>query len=146
MSRYLISQIERLANVEVLLHAEVRELLGDETLDGLTVADRQTGATRTLPARALFVFVGATPCTGWLGGLVDLDDRGFVRTGPDVVAAYGAEASWQRSPLETSRPGMFAVGDVRSGSTKRVAAAVGEGAMAIRLAYERMRSDYVGAM
>ena len=100
----------------------------------------------TLPARALFVFVGATPCTGWLGGLVDLDDRGFVRTGLDVVAAYGAEASWQRSPLETSRPGMFAVGDVRSGSTKRVAAAVGEGAMAIRLAYERMRSDYVGAM
>ena len=146
MSRYLISQIERLASVEVLLHAEVRELLGDQTLDGLVVADNQTGATRTLPARALFVFVGATPCTGWLGGLVDLDDRGFVRTGPDAEAAYGAEASWHRSLLETSRPGIFAVGDVRSGSTKRVAAAVGEGAMAIRLAYERMRSDYVGAM
>jgi thioredoxin reductase (NADPH) len=140
MSRYLISQIERLASVEVLLHAEVRELLGDETLDGLVVADNQTGATRTLPAKTLFVFVGATPCTGWLGGLVDLDDGGFVRTGPDAGPAYGAETSWHRSLLETSRPGMFAVGDVRSGSAKRVAAAVGEGAMAIRLAYERMRS------
>jgi thioredoxin reductase (NADPH) len=141
MSRYLISQIERLASVEVLLHTEVRELVGDDALDAVVVADNQTGATRTLPAKALFVFVGAAPCTGWLGGLVDLDDHGFVRTGPDAGTARGAEASWHRSQLETSQPGVFAVGDVRSGSTKRVAAAVGEGAAAIRLAYERIRSD-----
>jgi thioredoxin reductase (NADPH) len=94
-----------------------------------------------VPARALFVFIGAMPCTGWLGGLVDLDDSGFVRTGPDAGPACGAgaEAGWRPSLLETSRPGMFAVGDVRSGSVKRVAAAVGEGAMAIRLAHERIR-------
>ena len=140
MSRYLISQIERLANVEILLSTEVRELLGDQTLDGIVVADNRAGATRTVPARALFVFIGAMPCTGWLGGLAQLDDRGFVRTGPDAPQAYSAEPGGRRSPLEASQPGMFAVGDVRSGSTKRVAAAVGEGAMAIRLAYERMKS------
>ena len=144
MSRYLISQVERLANVAVLLHTEVRELLGDQMLDGVVVADNQSGARRTVPARALFVFIGAMPCTGWLGGLADLDDRGFVRTGPDAGQADGAEDGWAPSLLETSRPGMFAVGDVRSGSTKRVAAAVGEGAMAIRLAYERMRSGPSG--
>jgi thioredoxin reductase (NADPH) len=144
MSRYLISQVDRLANVEVLLHTEVRELLGDQTLDGVVVADNQSGFRRTVPARALFVFIGAMPCTGWLGRLADLDDRGFVRTGPDAGQAGDAEPDGRRSLLETSRPGMFAVGDVRSGSTKRVAAAVGEGAMAIRLAYERMKSQLSG--
>ena len=83
-------------------------------------------------ARALFVFIGMAPCTGWLGGLVDLDDHGFVRTGPSRTGA-------DRSLLETSQPGIFAVGDVRAGSAKRVATAVGEGAMAIRLAFERTR-------
>jgi thioredoxin reductase (NADPH) len=78
-----------------------------------------------------------SPCTGWLGDLVDLDEHGFVRTGHDAPSASGT--GWSRSALETSRPGIFAVGDVRSGSAKRVAAAVGEGAMAIRLALERMR-------
>jgi thioredoxin reductase (NADPH) len=92
----------------------------------------------------LFVFIGAKPCTSWLAGLADLDDRGFVRTGPDAGRPGGAEAGWRRSLLETSCPGMFAVGDVRSGSTKRVAAAAGEGAMAIRLAYERMKSGLPG--
>jgi len=86
----------------------------------------RTGTRRTIDARAVFVFIGMAPCTGWLGGLVDLDDRGFVRTG-----------GTGRSLLETSRPGIFAVGDVRAGSAKRVATAVGEGAMAIRLAFER---------
>ena len=104
---------------------------------------RTPRARRILKARALFVFIGVTPCTGWLGGLVALDDHGFIRTGPDAAlaadAAAGAETSWRRSMLETSQPGIFAVGDVRSGSTKRVAAAVGEGAMAIRLAFERTR-------
>ena len=78
-----------------------------------------------------------SPCTGWLGDLVDLDDHGFVRTGHDAPSAAGT--GWQRSALETSQPGIFAVGDVRSGSAKRVGAAVGEGAMVIRLALERAR-------
>jgi thioredoxin reductase (NADPH) len=141
MSRYLVDQVGRLANAEVLLGAEVRELLGDQALEAVAVEDHRTGARRTLKARALFVFIGATPGTGWLGGLVELDDHGFVRTGhdasPPADADAGAETGWQRSALETSQPGIFAVGDVRSGSTKRVAAAVGEGAMAIRLAFER---------
>jgi thioredoxin reductase (NADPH) len=143
MSRYLIDQIDRIANVHVMLGTEVRELLGDQALDAVAVEDNRTGVRRILKARALFVFIGVTPGTGWLGGLVALDDHGFIRTGPDVVlaadAAAGAETSWQRSMLETSQPGIFAVGDVRSGSTKRVAAAVGEGAIAIRLAFERTR-------
>ncbi len=143
MSRYLIDQIDRIANVQVMLGAEVRELLGDQALDAVAVEDNRTGARRILKARALFAFIGVTPCTGWLGGLVALDEHGFIRTGPDAVlaadAAAGAETSWRRSMLETSQPGIFAVGDVRSGSTKRVAAAVGEGATAIRLAFERMR-------
>jgi thioredoxin reductase (NADPH) len=130
MSRYLIDQVMRLPNVHVMTDTEVRELHGDQALEAITVVGGRNGTRRVLAARALFVFVGAAPCTGWLGGLVDLDDHGFVQTG----AGSGL------SPLETSRPGVFAVGDVRSGSAKRVAAAVGEGAMAIRLAFERTRS------
>jgi len=144
MSRYLIDQIGRIANVHVMLGTEVRELLGDQALEAVAVTDSQTGARRTIRARALFIFIGVTPCTGWLDGLVDTDEHGFVRTGPRARPATDgaaeAETGWQRSVLETSQPGMFAVGDVRSGSVKRVAAAVGEGAMAIRLVLERMQS------
>jgi thioredoxin reductase (NADPH) len=144
MSRYLIDQVRRITNVQVMLGTEVRELLGDQALEAIAVEDNRTGARRILPARAFFVFIGVAPCVGWLGGFVDLDDHGFVRTGPDAPltagAAAGAETGWQRSVLETSQPGIFAAGDVRSGSAKRVAAAVGEGAMAIRLAFERARA------
>ena len=126
MSRYLIDQIGRIPNVRVLLGAEVRELLGDRALEAVAVEDNRTGERQILEVRALFVFIGMAPNTGWLAGLVDLDEHGFVRTGLD---------------LETSQPGVFAVGDVRSGSAKRVATAVGEGAMAIRLAYERLRAS-----
>ena len=132
MSRYLIDQVTRIPNVHVMTNTEVRELCGDRALEAVTVADNRTGARRAVDARALFVFIGMAPCTGWLGGLVDLDDRGFVRTGPGLDGA-------DRSLLETSQPGVFAVGDVRAGSAKRVATAVGEGAMAIRLAFERTR-------
>jgi thioredoxin reductase (NADPH) len=132
MSRYLIDQVTRIPNVHVMTNTEVRELHGDRALETVTVADHRTGARRAVDARALFVFVGMAPCTGWLGGLVGLDDRGFIRTGPGLDGA-------DRSLLETSQPGVFAVGDVRAGSAKRVATAVGEGAMAIRLAFERTR-------
>jgi thioredoxin reductase (NADPH) len=142
MSRYLIDQINRVENVAVMLGAEVRELLGDDVLEAVAVEDNRTGTRRVLDARALFVFIGAIPCVGWLSDLVGLDDHGFVLTGPQADAAgpaAGAENDWRASVLETSQPGIFAVGDVRSGSAKRVAAAVGDGAMAIRLAYERAR-------
>jgi thioredoxin reductase (NADPH) len=119
-----------------MVDSEVRELQGDQALEAITVVSSPTGTRRVLPARALFVFIGAVPCTGWLGGLVDLDDHGFVRTGAGALAAAGGPEGTGPLPLETNRPGVFAVGDVRSGSAKRVAAAVGEGAMAIRLAFE----------
>jgi thioredoxin reductase (NADPH) len=147
MSRYLIDRVTRIANIHVMVGTEVRELHGDQALEAITVQDNRTGARRVVKARALFVFIGVTPCTGWLGGLVDLDDHGFVRTGPGTLPEAGpgaspeAAASARAEPLmlETSRPGVFAVGDVRSSSAKRVATAVGEGAMAIRLAFERTR-------
>lgn len=144
MSRYLVDQIARLANVRVLLGTEVTELLGDRELEAVVVEDNGTGARQALEARLLFVFVGLAPCTGWLDGLVKLDDRGFVRTGHSLNPPSGtvaeSEKALRRSALETSQPGIFAVGDVRSGSARRVAAAVGEGAMATRLAYERARA------
>jgi thioredoxin reductase (NADPH) len=143
MSRYLVDQVNRIENVRVMLGTEIRELLGDDVLEAVAVEDDRTGTRRVLGARALFVFIGATPCVGWLGDLADLDDHGFIRTGPDARpapgSAAGAENGWHPSVLETSQPGIFAVGDVRSGSAKRVAAAVGEGAMAIRLVYEQAR-------
>jgi thioredoxin reductase (NADPH) len=136
MSRYLIDRLSRLDNVTVLLSSQVQELIGDSVLEAVAVADR-SGHQAVLEARALFIFIGMAPATGWLGDLVELDDHGFVRTGPD---ARPAECGWRTSALETSQPGVFAVGDVRSGSAKRVATAVGEGAMAIRLAFLRIQS------
>jgi thioredoxin reductase (NADPH) len=134
MSRYLVDQIERLANVEVMRHIEVRELDGrDGELEGLVVEDNRTRSRHRVDATLLFVFIGADPCTGWLRGSVALDDHGYVQTGHGAAAQPPAEAL---QLLETSRPGVLAVGDVRSGSIKRVASAVGEGAMAVRLVHE----------
>jgi thioredoxin reductase (NADPH) len=131
MSRYLADRIERSAGVEVLRHTEVRELVGNGVLEALVVEDNRSGARRTVEARALFVFIGAEPHTRWLGDQLALDDRGFILTGADA-----RDDSRQPSLLETSQPGVFAVGDVRSGSIKRVASAVGEGAMVVRLVHE----------
>jgi thioredoxin reductase (NADPH) len=135
MSRYLVDRIERIPNVEVLPNTEVRELVGEGGLQAVVAEDNRTGSRREVEARALFVFIGAEPHTGWLGDQVALDAKGFVRTGRD--AAPYAEAGLPL-PLETSRPGVFAVGDVRSGSIKRVASAVGEGSMAVRLVHEHL--------
>jgi thioredoxin reductase (NADPH) len=149
MSRYLIDRIERTPNVEVLLHTEVRELIGERTLQGLVIEDNRTGQTGTLEVRALFVFIGVDPHTRWLGNRVALDEKGFVLTGPDAARAAGDGAGWgsDHPPLllETSRPGVLAVGDVRSGSIKRVASAVGEGSVAIRLVYEHLAGLGVAA-
>jgi thioredoxin reductase (NADPH) len=140
MSRYLVDRIERNPKVEVLLHTEVRELVGDKALEALIVEDNQTGERRRLEVRKLFVFIGAEPYTRWLGDQVALDDRGYILTGRDAAssAGDGARREGGHEPyfLETSRPGVFAAGDVRSGSIKRVASAVGEGAMAVRLVHE----------
>lgn len=139
MSRYLVDRVMRHPRIEVLLCTEIVELLGDKEIEGLVVENNQTRHRRTLPVRALFVFIGATPCTAWLSSLIALDEDGFVRTGEHVTTN---DVWWHRGrrpfPLETNRPGVFAIGDVRSGSIKRVGSAVGEGAMVVRLVHEHL--------
>lgn len=140
MSRYLVDQVERHPRVEVMLHTEVTEVIGQEVLEELDVVDNRTGGHRRLAVRGLFVFTGADPHTEWLAGIIALDSRGFVLTGPEAQEACAYPEVWHgrgRSymTLETSLPGVFAVGDVRSGSVKRVASAVGEGAMSIHFVH-----------
>jgi thioredoxin reductase (NADPH) len=137
MSRYLIHQIERHDNIEVLPRTEVRKLLGDEGITGVEIESGVDGPRRTLDVCALFVFIGAEPHTSWLSGQIALDDHGFVLTGKDLPAD---KDGGMRLPLETSRAGVFAAGDVRSGSIKRLASAVGEGSMAVRLVYDYFES------
>jgi thioredoxin reductase (NADPH) len=138
MSRYLADRIER-GPVEIMLETEVRELEGEDgELNAVIAEERSTGTRRRLPAKALFVFIGADPHTHWLQGRVALDGHGFVLTGQAAAAAQRDPGGEERPPLllETSSPGVLAAGDVRSGSIKRVASAVGEGAMAVRFAHE----------
>jgi thioredoxin reductase (NADPH) len=135
MSRYLVDQIERNPLVTIWRSTEVRELEGEAgELTALVVENNVTGERSTIECRALFVFIGAEPHTGWLGDRLALDPKGFVLTGAD--AANGDDSA--PLLLETSLPGVFAAGDVRLGSVKRVASAVGEGAMAVRMVHERL--------
>jgi thioredoxin reductase (NADPH) len=140
MSRYLVDQVEESPRIDLHLHAELRALLGDGALEAVTVQDTSAGTTRTLEVAAVFVFIGADACTGWLGDTLVTDDDGFVLTGDELQLMHLDPAGDGRQrvpfPLETSRPGVFAVGDVRSGSIKRVASAVGEGAMAVLLLHQ----------
>jgi thioredoxin reductase (NADPH) len=144
MAIQLIKHHTDLHHPAVKIHGTRASRLRDarQYLGGLLIADTKTSGCRELPARALFVFIGAEPATSWLSGLVALDENGFVLTGPaaaiPAARMRAPEAASPRSALETSLPGLFAAGDVRSGSTKRVASAVGEGAMAIHLVHERM--------
>ena len=139
MSRYLINEIEQCGRVEVETYGEVVELLGEGSLETAVVADPRTGERREIDAKAVFVLIGAEPHTGWLRGLLAMDGHGFLLTGREIpqdsLEAYGGE---QPLFLETSRPGVFAVGDVRSGSIKRCASAVGEGSMAVSLVHQRL--------
>ncbi|MDQ4000663.1 MAG: FAD-dependent oxidoreductase [Actinomycetota bacterium] len=141
MSRYLVDRIMNAENVELLANTEVGELMGEDRLEGVVVEDNRSGARRTLDARALFVFIGAEANTGWLKETVELDERGFVLTGRELDGSALDEDAWRERSresflLETSLPGVFAAGDVRSGSIKRCASAVGEGSMAVRLIHQ----------
>jgi thioredoxin reductase (NADPH) len=141
MSSYLADRVMDTENVELLANTEVRALLGEDRLQGIVVENNRSTVRRTLEARALFVFIGAQANAGWLEGAVELDHRGFVLTGRDLDPSARNGDLWRRRPrepylLETSLPGVFAAGDVRSGSIKRVASAVGEGAMAVRFAHQ----------
>jgi thioredoxin reductase (NADPH) len=139
MSYYLIQQIAAVPNISVRSCTEVVGAAGDEHLEQLTLRDNTTGQTETVNAQFLFVFIGAAPRTDWLDGVVLRDARGFVVAGPDLAVGGEQPRGWslERAPyhLETSLPGVFAAGDVRFQSAKRVASAVGEGAMAVMLVH-----------
>lgn len=141
MSRYLIDQIDTRANIEVRVHTEVKAAYGDGSLAEIDLYNAATGETSRVSSGGVFIFVGADPETGWLPAEIALDPKKFVLTGPELRSS----GNWQlaRDPylLETSVPGIFACGDVRSGPVKRVAAAVGEGSMAIAFVHQFLKDD-----
>jgi thioredoxin reductase (NADPH) len=139
MSRYLIDEIDRRPQIALSPYTQIVGLKGEHRLEGLVLEDSRTHEQTEIQAKALFVFIGASPHTDWLRDFVAMDEDGFLLTGRDVpdgsLDRFGADRPFF---LETSRPGIFAVGDVHSGSIKRVASAVGEGSMTIRLVHQRL--------
>ncbi len=135
MSQYLMQELEDLPNVTIRFNTEVVDAVGDQVLEGLVLHDGMTGETRTEPSAALFVFIGAQPHTRWLSPAVHCDKQGYILTGTELLRDGEPPEDWPLKrrpfPFETNLPGVFAVGDVRHGSIKRVTSAVGEGAMAI---------------
>ena len=140
MSRYLIDQIDRHPRITFRPRTQVTALLGTDELEGVELLDTDRRQTSVLAVRGLFVFVGAQPATGWLAGQLAEDAHGFLLTGSNIPEAQLEDGNRAPLFLETSRPGVFAVGDVRSGSVKRAATAIGEGSMAVRLVFERLQA------
>jgi thioredoxin reductase (NADPH) len=142
MSQYLVTRIEENPNIRVRCNAEITRCDGAEQLETLTVVDRQSGQAEQAPARYLFVFIGAAPNTDWLGDLVARDRNGFILTGPDLGDDRLKQWPLERAPylLETNVPGIFAAGDVRYESIKRVASAVGEGSVAVHFVHRHLAS------
>jgi thioredoxin reductase (NADPH) len=140
MSRYLIRRIEDSPAIDLLTHTEITAIEGDFHLERVRWQDKETGDVETHDIRHLFLMTGAAPSTAWLDGCLALDDKGFIKTGPDLSPEDLAAAQWPlaRAPylLETSLPGVFAVGDVRGGNVKRVASAVGEGSIAVSFVHQ----------
>jgi thioredoxin reductase (NADPH) len=140
MSQYLIDQIQRTPNIQIWSHASVAEVHGDKRLEEISVLCSDTDKVERVPASSIFIFIGALPRTDWLAGLVERDDRGFILTGPDLMRDGEHPKGWEleRDPflLETNVPGIFAVGDVRHGSVKRVASGVGEGSVAVQFIHQ----------
>jgi len=141
MSHYLIDQIDRHPLIHVSPRSVVSGLIGDSVLEGVEVRQTEAQETRNLAISGLFVFIGATPSTRWLEGQLAEDDHGFLMTGKDVPVDSLSDRSFAPLLLETSRPRIFCVGDVRSGSVKRVATAIGEGSMAVRLVFDRLQAS-----
>jgi len=145
MSHYLVQQLATLDNVTIRTCTQVVAAHGDEHLDGLTLRDTRAAATEDVATEHLFIFIGAAPRTDWLDGVVARDSRGFIRTGPDLLVDGRRPPGWglDRDPyyLESSLPGVFVAGDVRAESVKRVASAVGEGAMAVTLVHRYLEDQ-----
>jgi thioredoxin reductase (NADPH) len=132
MSDYLSRRVQAQPNIEILYRTEIRKMFGDQRLDAVELENTQIHERRTVKTPAVFSMIGARPCTEWLPPEIERDDKGFIKTGADVAEASAWRQNKRRpAPLETSLPGIFAAGDVRSGSVKRCAAAVGEGGMAV---------------
>lgn len=145
MSSYLADRIDEMANIEVMFHTEVREVAGAEFLESIVIEHNQSGERQTVETPALFLFIGAIPRVDWLqiedGLSIAMDGKGFIKTGFSLAKDELDSTAWHGltpSTFETSLPGVFAVGDVRSGSTKRVAGAVGEGSVAVKAVHERL--------
>jgi thioredoxin reductase (NADPH) len=132
MSSYLARRVQAADNIDILCQTEIRHLSGGNRLEAVELENTKTGERRVVQTPAVFSMIGAKPCTEWLPETVERDEKGFIKTGP-AIAGSPRWKSNKRSPgaLETSLPGIFAAGDVRSGSVKRCAAAVGEGGMAV---------------
>jgi thioredoxin reductase (NADPH) len=143
MSRYLVRRIEESPDITLHSQTEVVEVLGDNHLGRVGWLNRATGEREQHDIHHLFVMCGAVPSTRWLNGCVVMDDRGFIKTGLDITADELRDAEWPlaRPPylLETSLPGVFAVGDVRAGNVKRVASAVGEGSITVSFVHQALR-------
>jgi thioredoxin reductase (NADPH) len=139
MSSYLVNRIEQTANIELLTNSTIRQMVGNGHLQAIEIVSGASGEPRTIETPAVFSFIGATPRTDWLPAEVERDSKGFVRTGSAVAQSPQWEASRAPFLLETSRRGVFAAGDVRAGSVKRVASAVGEGAMAVQFVHEYLK-------
>jgi len=140
MSQYLIDQIKETPNIELWAHGSVTEVHGNSHLEEVSVLCSDTNKIECVPATSMFIFIGAVPRTDWLAGMVERDDRGFILTGPDLIRDGQRPKGWtlDRDPylLETNVPGLFAVGDVRHGSVKRVASGVGEGSVAVQFIHQ----------
>jgi len=139
MSQYLIEQIATKSNIRVETRSEVVAVHGDKQLEAVEVVDRRTGATSRRDAAALFVLIGADAVTGWLPAEIALDSHGYILTGTDAMKQGRLGSDRELYALETSAPGIFAIGDVRAGSVKRVAASVGEGGMAIAFVHKYLQ-------
>ena len=132
MSTYLSRRVQAQKNIEILCHTQVRKLTGNKMLEEAELENSKTGERRVVQTPAIFSMIGAVPCTEWLPSEIERDEKGFIKTGLLVASAPAwKENKRQPGPLETSLPNIFAAGDVRSGSVKRCAAAVGEGGMAV---------------
>ena len=140
MSQYLIDQVKETPNIQIWAHASIVEVHGDTHLEEISVLCSDTNKVERVPASSMFIFIGALPRTDWLGDLVERDERGFLLTGPDLMRDGKQPNGWtlERDPflLETNVPGIFAVGDVRHGSVKRVASGVGEGSVAVQFIHQ----------